>query len=84
MTKRSKENDRYVVLNPAGWAVKKAGAVRASAVFDTQLEAEKRAKEIVQNLGGGEVRIQGRHGQFRDSDTVAPGGDPNPPHDRKH
>ncbi|MGH8500344.1 MAG: DUF2188 domain-containing protein [Methylococcales bacterium] len=40
-------NDRYVVRHPDGWAVKKGGAERASDVFGTQKEAERRAKEIV-------------------------------------
>lgn len=78
------ENDRFVVKHEDGWAVKKAHADRASAVTGTQREAEQRAKEIVGNLGGGEVRIQGRDGKWRDSDTVAPGNDPNPPRDKKH
>lgn len=77
------KNDRYVVKHPDGWAVKAPGADRASGVFPTQSEAKERAKEIVSNEGGGEVRIQGRDGRFRDSDTVAPGNDPCPPHDRK-
>ncbi|MDE2442264.1 MAG: DUF2188 domain-containing protein, partial [Betaproteobacteria bacterium] len=42
------------------------------------------AKQTVRNLGGGEVRIQGRDGRWRDSDTVVPGNDPCPPKDRKH
>jgi hypothetical protein len=50
----------------------------------TQREAEERAKRIVGNEGGGEVRIHGRDGRIRDSDTVPPGHDPNPPKDRKH
>lgn len=45
---------------------------RASGVFDTQREAGQRAKEIVGNLGGCEVRIQGRDGHWRNSDTVPP------------
>ena len=57
------KNDRYVVNHPDGWAVKKSYADRASAIFTTQREAELRAREIVQNYGGGEVRIQCRHGQ---------------------
>ena len=76
--------DRYVVNHPEGWAVKKAGAERSSDVLSTQYEAEQRAKEIVGNLGGGEVRIQGRDGRWRDSDTVAPGNDPFPLRDKKH
>ncbi|WP_420559751.1 DUF2188 domain-containing protein [Tepidicaulis sp.] len=78
------KNDRYVVKHPDGWAVKAAGADRASSVHKTQGEAERAAKDTVQNLGGGEVRIQGRDGKWRDSDTVAPGNDPNPPKDKKH
>jgi Uncharacterized protein conserved in bacteria (DUF2188) len=78
------DNDRYVVKHPDGWAVKKTGAERASGVFDTQKEAEGRAKEIVGNLGGGEVRIQGKDGKWRDSDTVSPGNDPRSSKDTKH
>ena len=78
------KNDRYVVKHEEGWAVKKAGAERASSVHDTQREAERAAKDTVRNLGGGEVHIQGRDGQWRDSDTVPHGNDPNPPRDRKH
>jgi len=64
--------------------VKKAGAERASGVYGTQHEAEQRAKEIVSNLGGAEVRIQGRDSRWRDSDTVSPGSDRNPPTDTRH
>lgn len=78
------KNDRFVVKHAEGWAVKKANAERASSVHDSQKEAEHRAKEIVENLGGGEVRIQRRTGAFRDSDTVENGNDPNPPRDRRH
>jgi hypothetical protein len=78
-------NDRHVVPNPeGGWDVKKPGASRASSHHDTQADAEHRAKEIVRNVGGGEVRIHGRDGKIRDSDTVAPGNDPHPPVDRRH
>ena len=78
------KNDCYVVNHPDGWAVRGAGKDRASSVFDTHREAEQRAKEIVGNLGGGEVRIQGHDGRWRDSDTVPPGNDPCPPVDAKH
>ncbi|MGE0652613.1 MAG: DUF2188 domain-containing protein [Alphaproteobacteria bacterium] len=71
-------NDRFVVNHPDGWAVKKPHAERASGVYATQREAEQRAKNIVWNLGGGEVRIQDRHGQWRDSDTIVPSHDPDP------
>lgn len=77
------KNDRYVVNHGDDWAVKKGNAERASGVFDTQREAEQYAKQIVGNQGGGEVRIQDRHGRWRDSDTVRPGHDSNPPRDNK-
>lgn len=78
------KNDRFVVRHTDGWAVKKEGAERASSVHERQFDAEQAAKLTVSNLGGGEVRIQGRDGRWRDSDTVAPGHDPNPPRDSKH
>ena len=79
------KNDRYVVNRPdGGWSVKGPHAERASGNFETQHAAEVKAKQIVHNLGGGEVRIQDRRGQWRDSDTVAPGRDPHPPVDKKH
>jgi hypothetical protein len=78
-------SNRHVVPNPdGGWDVKAPGATRSSSHHDTQKEAEKRAKEIVGNAGGGEVRIHGRDGRIRDSDTVAPGNDPSPPKDTRH
>lgn len=75
--------DRYVTKHPKGWAVKAPGSERSSSVHPTQSEAEWAAKQTVRNLGGGEVRIQGRDGRWRDSDTVPPGNDPNPPKDKK-
>ena len=80
----SKGTDRHVVPNPdGGWDVKKPEGKRASSHQDTQADAVKRAREIVHNVGGGEVVIHDRHGRIRDSDTIAPGNDPNPPRDRK-
>lgn len=78
------KNDRFVVKHGDGWAVKAPGSSRASAVAPTQKQAEAKAKQIVKNQGGGEVRIQGRDGKFRDSDTMPKGRDPNPPRDKKH
>lgn len=77
-------SNRHVTPNPkGGWDVQKPGASRASTHHDTQNDAINRAREIVTNEGGGEVRIHGRNGQIRDSDTVGGGNDPHPPHDRK-
>lgn len=66
------------------WSVKKAGSNRLSGKFDSQRDAEKAAKKFAENAGGGEVRIHGRDGKIRDSDTVRPANDPNPPKDRRH
>ncbi|OGY59428.1 MAG: hypothetical protein A3H02_02875 [Candidatus Niyogibacteria bacterium RIFCSPLOWO2_12_FULL_41_13] len=64
------------------WQAKKEGADKAGGIFDTQCEAEKMAKEFSANSGGGEVRIHGLDGKIRDSDTVKPAIDPNPPKDK--
>jgi hypothetical protein len=70
-------NQRNVVPDAkGGWNVKKPGATRASAHLDTQAEAVTRAREILQNDGGGELKIHNRQGVIRDQDTVAPGNDP--------
>lgn len=75
----------YVTPRSDGdWNVKKEGSSRASAVTSTQREAESIAKDYLYGSpSGGEVRIQDRHGRFRDSDTINRP-DPNPPHDKKH
>lgn len=52
----------FVKKHERGWAVSKPNAERASAVFSTQADAIKRAREIAD---GGPVHIQGRHGKFR-------------------
>jgi hypothetical protein len=73
---------RIVQQNPnGGWDVVKSGYQRASSHADTQAEAIQRARDIIGNLGGGELTIKGRDGKIRDSDTVPPGNDPNPPKD---
>jgi hypothetical protein len=78
------KNDRHVVPSKnGGWDVKAGGASRASAHTRTQSEAQDRARDIVRNAGGGEVRTHGRDGRIRDSDTIAPGNDPNPPRDKR-
>ncbi|HUG16216.1 MAG TPA: DUF2188 domain-containing protein [Thermomicrobiales bacterium] len=76
---------RHVVPNPkGGWDVKQPSAGRASSHHATQAGAERRAKQIVGNAGGGEVVIHRRDGRIRDADTVAPGNDPHPPKDAQH
>lgn len=83
-TKVASKSNRHVVPNhDGGWDVRKPGGERASSHHQTQADAERRAREIVRNLGGGEVRTHGRDGRIRDSDTVPKGNDPNPPRDRR-
>lgn len=59
-----------------GWKVTKVGNERASVNTDTQAEAYAKAREFAANQGGGEVSIQGRNGQIRDKNTIAPAKDP--------
>lgn len=81
---KGKPTSRHVVRTEDGrWAVKKPGAKAASSVSRTQREAIAKARDTVRNQGGGEVRIHGRDGRIRDSDTIKPGHDPNPPKDRR-
>lgn len=68
----------------SGYQISREGAARGSGHFSTQRQAEVRAKELASNSGGGEVRIHGLDGKIRDSDTVPPANDPNPPKDTKY
>lgn len=70
--------------NRGDWRVKREGAERVAEFAPTQKVAEKIAKELSANSGGGEVRIHGLNNKIRDSDTVSPGRDPNLPKDKKH
>jgi len=82
--RNSGPNRRNVTPNGDGrWAVHRPGTERASSVHDTQREATTRAREALNNTGGGELTVHGRDGKIRDSDTVAPGNDPCPPKDKK-
>lgn len=72
---KGNDNDRYVVPNTerGGWDVVKENHQRASAHTSTKKEAVDRARQIVENLGGGEVRQSNRDGRFGDSDTTKHG-----------
>lgn len=81
----NKPQDRTVSRRSDGtWANKRDDATRASSVHPTQKGAAEAAKAMLINQGGGEVKIQGLDGQIRSKDTVPPGRDPNPPHDKEH
>jgi Uncharacterized protein conserved in bacteria (DUF2188) len=79
----SKKSGRHVVPARAGGWDGHPGSERASSHHNTHRAAIDRAREIVQNEGGCEVVIHDRQGLILDSDTVAPGRDPNPPRDRR-
>jgi uncharacterized protein YdaT len=68
--------NQHVVKRPEGWAVRGEGNTRDTAQYDTQAEAEQRAREIAQNQHG-EVLIHGRDGKIRARDSY--GNDPYPP-----
>lgn len=77
---------RHVVPSKSGrgWESKKPGTSEPASRHRTQEAAEKAAKKQVGREGGGEVVTHRRTGEIRDSDTVPPGRDPNPPRDKKH
>lgn len=73
----------HVTKRPEGWAGKKEGASKATFIAPTKAEAEAKAKEIVKNQGGGEVRLHSaKDNKIMDSDSVRPAKDPNPPKDK--
>lgn len=80
MAKSKKPVRRHVVRRADGkWAVKEPGGKRSSSASRTQRQAIAKARDVVRNKGGGEVRIHGRDGRIRDSRTISPGNDPYPP-----
>lgn len=56
--------------------VRKPGSARASDIVGNQAEGITRAREILQNDGGGELQVRGRDGTIRKQDTIKPGNDP--------
>lgn len=77
--------NRHVVQTPKGsWAVRVPNQAGPESLHKTQSAAERAAKTVVRREGGGEVVIHRENGKIRDSDTVAPARDPNPPKDEKH
>ena len=81
----SKGRDRTVFHRDDGtWANKRNDANRASSVHGTQREAEKAARQMLTNQGGGELTTKGLDGRIRSKDTIGGGNDPVPPRDREH
>ncbi len=78
-------NRRHVVpAGPGKWAVKEPGKASPASTHRTQEAAERAAKQALKKVGGGEAVIHASDGRIRDSDTVAPAHDPNPPRDTHH
>ncbi len=68
------DNDRYVQPNKqrGGWDVVKELHKQVSAHTETKAQAIDRAREIIRNQGGGELRIKNEQGSLIDSDTIKP------------
>lgn len=78
-------NDRMVYRrNDGTWVNKKNNSEKASSLHKTQKDAEKTAREMLSNQGGGELTTKGVNGQIRSKDTIPPGNDPIPPRDKEH
>lgn len=58
-------NIREVRRHGDGWGVFDPNASRASAVEPTQAAAQQRARDILANQGGGEMRTRGENGKIR-------------------
>lgn len=71
----SKRN-QHIVPHSDGWAVRGAGARRATSVHRTQADAIDRGREIARNQGT-ELLIHGQNGRIRARDSH--GNDPFPP-----
>ncbi|MDA8747687.1 DUF2188 domain-containing protein [Litoreibacter sp.] len=71
----SKRN-QHIVPHDNGWAVRGAGAQRATSTHATQQQAIDAGRSISQNQGS-ELLIHGRNGQIRARDSH--GNDPYPP-----
>jgi hypothetical protein len=69
---KGNDSDRYVQPNKerGGWDIVKEGHARVSAHTRTKADAVKRARQIISNQGGGELRIKNEQGRFIDSDTI--------------
>lgn len=67
---------QHVVPNGGKWSVRRAGASRASGVYDTQKEAIEKAKDIARTQQT-ELYIHGRDGRIRERNSY--GRDPFPP-----
>ena len=77
----AKKENQYVVKHGDKWAVRGENKSRVSKTFNTQKDAISYGRDRAKS-NSSELRIQGRNGKFRDSDSY--GNDPSPPKDKKH
>ncbi|MBI5450138.1 MAG: DUF2188 domain-containing protein [Gammaproteobacteria bacterium] len=70
------KRNQHVVPHSEGWAVRGAGADRATAIHSTKQAAVDHAREIARNQGS-ELVIHGKDGQIQQKDSH--GHDPHPP-----
>ena len=76
-TSTTRANAREVrPASDGGWDVIKPGGRRRSAHFAKQSDAAHRARQILANTGGGELRIASKTGEIRKADTIPPLHDP--------
>ncbi len=81
----STENDRMVYKRADGqWANKKNNLDNASSLHSTQKGAEKAAREMLKNQGGGELSTKGLNQKIRSKDTIGGGNDPRSIKDTEH
>lgn len=69
MSKKDPSPNYWVTPTDDGqWKVQREGAERASGVFDTQREADNRARDLARSSGGERI-TQGRDGRIRSKDS---------------
>lgn len=71
----SGKRNQHVVPHKDGWAVKGAGAERATAIFLTKQPAVDKAREISRNQGT-ELLVHGKTGQIQSKDSHGKDGYP--------
>lgn len=81
----SRKQDRNIFHRKDGkWVNKRQDSDKASSLHDTQSSAVEKAKEMLNNQGGGELIVHGTDGKIRSKDTIPPGNDPLPPRDTEN
>jgi len=70
---------QHVVPSNGGWSVRRAGAIKATRTFSTQIDAIQAATAIARNQRS-EVYVHGVDGRIRERNSY--GNDPHPPRDK--